>query len=219
MIIHTVLNTLKIKCSYNDFEKLLQEIKGNNRNEFIDFNAIIPMPQELEYGDTLESVRKPFLHDSDVVYWYLKMIDNKEMTSKIDIADLDCIKSHIQFDNGPLEFLIFETFEEFLEFSNLTKEKIIEFSEKYIYLFCKYGYTNPYSWRIDNWGTKRNAQNSKITKEDKTIWFETAWDGVPQIMEKLVQKYPNFEFEYSYEYDDKLIEYYGKNGILTMRNL
>lgn len=70
----------------------------------------------------------------------------------------------------------------------------------------KYGENNWYDWNRSNWGTKWNSYgytDEAIKDFDgKTITFETAWNGVPRIIEKLSEQYPEIEFEYSYSDED-----------------
>lgn len=68
----------------------------------------------------------------------------------------------------------------------------------------KYGKENCwYEWNIKNWGTKWNAYNQ--TNEDKspdTICFETAWSGVPKLIEKIAWIFPNVELQYEFADED-----------------
>ena len=77
----------------------------------------------------------------------------------------------------------------------------------------KYGKENCwYDWRCKNWGTKWNAYET--TSYDNVIEFETAWCGVPDLMQKLAMIFPHVEFEYMYADED-----YGHNaGIFTMKD-
>ena len=68
----------------------------------------------------------------------------------------------------------------------------------------KYGKENCwYDWCCKNWGTKWNAygQPNKGNTEN-TICFETAWDGVPDLIQKLAWIFPNVIIEYSYSDED-----------------
>lgn len=59
------------------------------------------------------------------------------------------------------------------------------------------------SWCVRYWGTKWNAYglgNSRNTED--TIYFQTAWSGVPRIVALLSEKFPNVDFFYSYADED-----------------
>lgn len=65
----------------------------------------------------------------------------------------------------------------------------------------KYGKENCwYDWCCKNWGTKWNACSA--TTYGNVIEFETAWCGVPELMQKLAMIFPNIEFEYMYADED-----------------
>ena len=65
----------------------------------------------------------------------------------------------------------------------------------------KYGKENCwYEWRCKNWGTKWNA--FRTSSKDNIIEFETAWNGVPELMSKLGVIFPNVEFEYMFADED-----------------
>lgn len=68
----------------------------------------------------------------------------------------------------------------------------------------KYGEENCwYSWSLENWGTKWNAysQPDERNTED-TIYFQTAWSGVPDLISKLAWIFPDVTIEYSYADED-----------------
>ena len=48
-----------------------------------------------------------------------------------------------------------------------------------------YGNRNWYDWRIVNWGTKWNAYNTIIDKENNTIEFDTAWSCPFEVLHHL----------------------------------
>lgn len=68
----------------------------------------------------------------------------------------------------------------------------------------KYGRENTwYGWNIDNWGTKWNAYNQPhpLTTSD-TIYFDTAWNGVPNLMRKLSLIFKDVTFHYAWADED-----------------
>lgn len=75
------------------------------------------------------------------------------------------------------------------------------------------GRPNWYDWNRENWGTKWNCYNCK--KQDDNIYtFETAWNGVPNLIEALSKMMPKIEF--IYEYSDENVGY--NVGSYTMKN-
>lgn len=58
-------------------------------------------------------------------------------------------------------------------------------------------------WARKNWGTKWNAysQPDKRNTED-TIYFQTAWNGVPDLISKIAWIFPRVTIEYSFADED-----------------
>lgn len=96
-------------------------------------------------------------------------------------------------------------------------------------------------WRRENWGTARNCCD--VSTKGNTIKFKTSWNMPEPIMYKLIELFPNIDFEWlwadedigyncgKYEYGDELvtediadnatneayeiyIECYGENNLL-----
>lgn len=61
---------------------------------------------------------------------------------------------------------------------------------------------NWYDWSIENWGTKWNAYSYMLNEDDNTLFFNTAWSGVPDLMEKLSSIFPDIKFEYAFADED-----------------
>jgi hypothetical protein len=63
------------------------------------------------------------------------------------------------------------------------------------------GRPNWYDWNISNWGTKWNSYSCK--KESWNIFtFETAWSGVPGIIQEMSKLCPDITLEYEYSDED-----------------
>lgn len=65
----------------------------------------------------------------------------------------------------------------------------------------KYDAATWYKWRIKNWGTKWNAYDIQMI-DDYTIKFDTAWSGVPSLIEVLSTMFPDVTLEYCYADED-----------------
>ncbi|NOU99502.1 DUF1281 family ferredoxin-like fold protein [Paenibacillus planticolens] len=54
-------------------------------------------------------------------------------------------------------------------------------------------------WARLHWGTKWNAYSQPDNRNTKdTLYFKTAWNGVPDIIQKLAWIFPNVTLEYSF---------------------
>lgn len=77
----------------------------------------------------------------------------------------------------------------------------------------KYGYAYWYDWAIANWGTKWNSYCCERLS-DKSFSWETAWSGVPVLVEQISKKFPDVKMLYEYSDEDT-----GHNcGFARMKN-
>lgn len=67
--------------------------------------------------------------------------------------------------------------------------------------YLRYGHGTWYGWAPANWGTKWNAYSCEKVN-DNTFTFETAWNGVPDLMQKMSKVCPNVTFEYAWSDED-----------------
>lgn len=73
--------------------------------------------------------------------------------------------------------------------------------KKRLHNIAEYGVPDWYSWRIANWGTKWNTYESREIDEN-TIEFQTAWNGIPDAVKLLAEKFPEVTIEYKYADED-----------------
>lgn len=70
-----------------------------------------------------------------------------------------------------------------------------------------------YTWNINNWGTKWTGYDFE-QEAWNTFTFETAWSGVPKIIERISERFPDVEIEYEFADEDT-----GRNcGSMTFLN-
>lgn len=190
---YTMPNYVKNKIIFNaegkELEELFDFIKG--KETAFDFNTLIPMPDELniESGSVTD--------ESMIVCNYL---DTKVKT-----------KEFISLYEGRRNKK--ETIEQCL--SRLQKQGIInlELGRRALSNLEKYGAPDFYHWRIQNWSTNWNAQNTNV--KDNVIEFETAWTAPLRVIKFLSDKFPDVGFEYKWADEDigaNSGEGYFKNG-------
>lgn len=80
-------------------------------------------------------------------------------------------------------------------------DEAIELGKKYLLNIANTGSRTWYDWTRKNWGTKWNALEPSIVSEN-CIEFDTAWEGVIELMEKLSSFFPETTFEYKYADED-----------------
>lgn len=178
-----IANKLVVESSKKgEIKRFLNFIKGNNKDEVIDFNTIIPMPNVLK--DTEASTKT----DKSVCYYLY--VSNK----------LDELPKIIQYYQ--LQFPI----EKILE--NSTQEELDKLylnGKKYYDIYKETNFITWYDWCNWNWGTKWNAYSSylgEVEEDTATIFFQTAWNGVSNIIIKLVSLFPNIHFDYKFADED-----------------
>lgn len=89
----------------------------------------------------------------------------------------------------------------FNEMSQEQQDKALELGKTYLDNQKKYGHTTWYTWCCEHWGTKWNTYSCEKESDD-VYTFETAWSGVPQMIEQMSMLYPEVSFEYEYSDED-----------------
>ncbi len=180
-------NHITNKLKINADKTLVQQIKNYLKTEYdngtvigMDFNKIIPMPKSL----------------------------NIESGTKEDLALSIYIREHPDSEKKikrAKTFFIQHNHKEILErlkYCDMSYKDLLELGEKYYKNILDYGHSTWYDWCNDYWGTKWNAYKSDLEDTEDTIYFLTAWAGVPKLIEMLSYKFPEAEFEYQYADED-----------------
>jgi len=74
------------------------------------------------------------------------------------------------------------------------------------YLTClqnirDHGHAYWYDWACEEWGTKWNAYDIEVRREN-LIYFDTAWSGVPNLVNILSKEFPLVKFNYEFADED-----------------
>ena len=171
------MNRLHLSGEQNRIDELLANIRGDD--SVIDFNKIIPRPEELniESGSRTDKGLKAY-RDFVYVYIFDGSVQNPDLLNipeKSEQAFLR-MRTDIQPDEWELGKAAFQN-------------------------QLKYGATTWYDWACKNWGTKWSAYDTEIV-EDNTIIFNTAWSRAMPIISKLAEMYPDISFEYQWADED-----------------
>ena len=172
--------TNKLYVTANSAEELTDFLKSIGTEEsVIDFNKIVPMPQDLKGTEESSTT------DMSIAY-YLQQTNQEEFLNKV-----------MRF-SYPIS-----------KFDDKTEEELAELykkGKKYVDNYKNYGSATWYRWCLNNWGTKWNAYDVSLwvneTEDGAVITFDTAWSGVPDLMKKLAKKFPNIYFEYKFADED-----------------
>ena len=158
----------------------------------LDFNKIIPMPEELgkerPYADVAideamiclltRLIRERIFYLEDHDLWLSsiakRLPEIKEKHEK-DVAQV------IEFAKG-------EAMKEYFP-SGLTRDELLQNGFTYLSYIAKYGYSGWYEWCTNVWGTKWNAWDTCIIDNDN-VDFVTAWGSPEGIFKELSKRNP-----------------------------
>ena len=168
-----VTNRLEINADRETVQKVMNFLKGKTDDDntpcYIDFNNIIPMPEEL------------LIEKSSSGDLGMKYLEAMQLKPFYFLLDDDALRT-IQWIEGLAE---------------KDRKEALQLGASYLENRKKYGYPTWYEWSTATWGTKWNAYNQKF-EEPNILWFDTAWNSVTSLIGKLSEKFPNVEFSYAY---------------------
>lgn len=174
-----VTNKLKINGSKEQIDKIKKYLKidYDDCTVGMDFNKIIPMPKSL-------NMISGFIEDLALSVYI------QENPSSINII------------KRTKDFFLLRSEKEIKEYLTEHRDKtyidLLRLGEQYFDNILEYGNSTWYDWSIKNWGTKWNAYKCDLEDKENIIYFLTAWNGVPKLIEMLSFKFPEVELEYYY---------------------
>lgn len=190
-----VKNRLSFAGPDSDIQKLLDTVKNDELGiGTIDFNKVIPMPEDLmiESGSRTTNGLK-------AVDQYIKGNRLNDYLCKARIDELqDILNKHM---------------------SELPEEEqdTWEIGVNSAVNIVKYGYPNWYDWSVDTWGTKWNACGycEGIDYSDfEHFEFDTAWSAPIPVLSKLSEMFPKIDIHHKWADED-----FGQNvGDVMYRN-
>lgn len=144
---------------------------------FPDFNKIIPQPESLniESGSTGELAHFLLFGDHEKQ-------ERKSIYSYMSISE--CRKRFSEMS---------------IEYQNEGVKLAIQYQDN----LNKYRCSTWYEWNIKNWGTKWNCcECHKSETKDNVYSFQTAWYGVPLLIHKISEEFPDINILYEYSDED-----------------
>lgn len=192
----------RIKCKKELGDKLLTI---NEDNYSLDFNKLIPMPEDLKLdAGTIEnkSISCYYLSLSDEdKFKLMKLLKNKEVffhhnywnKYKSEIKNFEDNPNKLREEIDNYHGLI--DFDEKKHFSN-----ILELGKQYVENI-------KYDWCVENWGTKWNVEDDvdvvyDENKNENDMSFPTAWSVPSGIVEKYSELCSDDEFYWKYGDED-----------------
>lgn len=198
----------KVTCDdMDELKKLLL-----NKDENVDFNIVIPRPEELDitsgshsydipsrYFHTEEAERK-LAKQRRIIGNVLEILYNNTMTQaefvKKVMADEKLIKKIKAFKGW------YSRKSKNIKYA-MKKKELTETLENYIKGFFnikRYGERDWYDWSIENWGTKWNAGDTVVYSD--VIEFQTAWSTPIPVFVELSKRLKNVEINVDYADED-----------------
>lgn len=176
--------------------KLLSTTEDNESRLCVDFNLLIPMPDELniESGSRGNHAKK-FLEIPSKTPLTLPIIE--KYIHKAEVERIATKAKELKWTVGDfIEWLI----------DNPKEQDIlglgINLGLQYINNLIKYGYPDWYDWRCNNWGCKWNvsADTCSVFINDDCIecLFDTPWGPPVNWFTQLCSTFPNIEMTLSY---------------------
>ena len=172
-----VTNRLEINADRETVQKVMNFLKGKTDDDntpcYIDFNNIIPMPEEL------------LIEKSSSGDLGMKYLEAMQLKPFYFLLDDDALRT-IQWIEGLAE---------------KDRKEALQLGASYLENRKKYGYPTWYEWSTATWGTKWNAFNQNF-EEPNVLWFDKAWEGVPLLIQTLSEIFLDVEFQYAYADED-----------------
>ena len=151
---------------------IIERIAGNESG--VDFNKVIPMPEELNIEDSSDG-RMGLAAITGQCGNYLTYPWVKNMG--------------------------IGTAEEFAAYLERERPKAIDLARKYFSNQEKFGHTTWWGWCVANWGTKWNAYSvgePELLSDRTTIRFNTAWLPALPVVARLSELFPSVELTLRY---------------------
>lgn len=196
----------KLTITGKDADKIMKSLIEPDKTEhcgyrFV-FDKIKPMPKSLmiQSGSTTNQCIRYYLSKLSNLEYAEVMNDALNINpnwarsqNKIDASEMEAIKNDLIKYNSTANPN--DAYQPVLR----TEEDIINFGKQAVENVIRYGYQDWYDWRIENWNTKWEACNTNYYPEDATtIYFQTAWADVRNLIKELSRKHPKNTFEYNF---------------------
>lgn len=166
-----------------------------NKEGEVDFNVILPMPEELE-------VQCGGFNSRDI-YMYLSKKNSVAHSAVLEMPQAKAMAERLftRSLEKEAEQALKEVMDLIAKNNNSTVSKEVNNSynegKKLVNNYINYGCTTWYEWRCRTWGTKWNAHTSRVS--DKEIVFHTPWGPPAGWLDKLASKGVPFALNWSEE--------------------
>ena len=178
----------------------------------LDFNKIIPMPEDLniESGSCTRDCAKLYVNALD---------RNSDDHRKYEALYVQAFGKGSAIAKEEQEALMKNTLRhtdwETKEYMFATEGDVYAYGKKALDNYLNYGAKDWYDWCVINWGTKWNACDTRFNDINKAdVCFDTAWTPPLPVIKSLSEQYPEQTFHF--EFAEEQPGYYA--GELMLRN-
>lgn len=166
-------------------KKIIDYIMNGDK---VDFNKLVPMPEDLNVTDG--SIM------NDAIIYYL--------SDRLRRENIPNLNKYLRFSSS------IENCKKYVE--DLNQEELNELykqGRQYVFNQDNYGFKTWYDWRLCYWGTKWNACDS-LRCGDIEVFFNTAWSFPEPLFKKLCELFPEENINFFGDNEDGT-EYTGYN--------
>lgn len=203
-----VKNIITIQAEGERLEEILSAIKDDKLEiGSIDFNKIIPMPEELNIEKGSDSTKG--------FEMFIKYVE-KTAAIKEFVNEQPLTPERLKYAQEQKESVI-------KSLNNMSEEdkRLFQLGKQMFDNIDKYGYSDWYEWSIANWDTKWNAYDMGFDGKN-TLCFYTAWSAPENVIRTLATKYPEIGINHRWadeELGNNLGEREYKNGDIVYQHI
>lgn len=226
-------NILSTKNANEDTRKKFHESitdKNSDGKEFITYNKLIPMPDEIRNtisgsvvflgnfmllgtsninANNIETIKENRL--KEVIVFDSSKIDDNYIKTVYELSDLyfvDNLDKKTVTYQELVDWIINKDTTNYLykSFVDSAKEALLE-SNKQISNTIKYGVPDWYAWSNKHWGVKWDASNSEVIDNNGEISyrFDSPWGCPEGFFEALSATFPEVQFHVNAEFEGETI--------------
>lgn len=165
-----VTNRLEIIADNETVQKVMNFLKGVNEED--------GTPCHIDFNKIIPMPKELLIEASSsgkLGMEYLTAMQRKPLYTQDDLATIQRVE----------------------ELQEKYRKEMLQLGASYLSNLEKYGYPTWYEWSIATWGTKWNAYDQYL-EEPNILWFNTAWESVPLLIQKLSEVFPEVELHYAY---------------------
>lgn len=195
-----VTNIINFNCDPSRSDEIMKFLQAEDDvYGSIDFNKLIPMPEDLNISsgsftsDGID-IYLTAVNPATVDYGYYKMDYASFLNIYLKLKAQDaCNMYKPALSEEEIQIRTkYNTFEE-----------LFKAGEQAISNLKLYGAITWYEWCIQHWGTKWNAYDCiEMKPGDNRMIFLTAWDAIPDIVQKISALFPDVPIDYSWADED-----------------